>query len=53
MTPRLLPSDPITDPRQRLKAIRLMMLATVCFAFVDATAKYLVTVEIIPVVQAT
>jgi len=53
MTPRLLPSGPITDPRQRLKAIGLMVLATVCFAFLDATAKYLVTVETIPVVQAT
>jgi hypothetical protein len=53
MTPRLLPSAPITDPRQSLKAIGPMVLATVCFAFLDATAKYLVTVEAIPVVQAT
>jgi hypothetical protein len=53
MTPRLLPSAPITDPRESLKAIGLMVLATVCFAFLDATAKYLVTVEAIPVVQAT
>ena len=53
MTPRLLPSASITDPRQNLKAIELMMLATVCFTFLDATAKYLVTVEAIPVVQAT
>ena len=53
MTPRLLPSAPITDPRQNLKAIELVVLATVCFAFLHATAKYLVTVEAIPVVQAT
>jgi hypothetical protein len=53
MTPRLLPSAPITDPRQNLKAIELMVLATVRFAFLDATAKYLVTVEAILVVQAT
>jgi hypothetical protein len=47
--PRLLPSAPITDPRLRLKAIGLMALATVCFALLDATAKYLVTVKAIPV----
>jgi drug/metabolite transporter (DMT)-like permease len=53
MTPRLLPTAAITDPRQRLKAIGLMVLATICFAFLDATAKYLVTVEAIPVLQLT
>jgi drug/metabolite transporter (DMT)-like permease len=53
MTPRLLPTAPITDPRLRLQAIGLMVLATMCFAFLDATAKYLVTVEGIPVWQTT
>ncbi len=51
--PRLLPTAPIADPRQRLKAIGLMALASVCFALLDATAKYLVTVKAIPVVQIT
>ncbi len=53
MTPRLLPTVPLTDPRQRLKAIGLMVLATVCFALLDATAKYLVTVASVPVMQIT
>ena len=51
--PRLLPSAPITDPRLRLKAIGLMALATICFALLDATAKYLVTVKAVPVMQIT
>src|SRR6478672_3264267 len=51
--PRLLPSAPITDPRLRLKGIGLMALATICFALLDATAKYLVTVEVVPVAQVT
>ena len=53
MIPRLLPTAVIADPRQRLKAIGLMMLATVCFALLDATAKYLVTVKAVPVLQVT
>ena len=51
--PRLLPSAPITDPRLRLKAIGLMALATICFALLDATAKYLVTVKAVPVMEIT
>ena len=51
MTPRLLPSAGIADPRDRLKAIGLMALATVCFALLDATAKYLVTVDNLEVAQ--
>jgi drug/metabolite transporter (DMT)-like permease len=53
MTPRLLPSAGIVDPRERLKAIGLMVLATICFALLDSTAKYLVTLEAVPVAQVT
>jgi drug/metabolite transporter (DMT)-like permease len=53
MTPRLLPSAAITDPRLRARAIGLMVLATVCFALLDSTAKYLITVKGIPVWQTT
>lgn len=53
MTPRILPTIPLADPRQRLKAIGLMALATICFALLDSTAKYLVTVEAVPAVQVT
>jgi drug/metabolite transporter (DMT)-like permease len=53
MTPRLLPTARITDPRLRLKAIGLMVLATICFALLDATAKYVITVKGIPVWQVT
>ena len=53
MTSRLLPFVGITDPRERLKAIGLMALATICFALLDATAKYLVTVDAVPVAQVT
>lgn len=52
MTPRL--ETPATaDPNDRLKAIGLMALATLCFAGLDATAKYLVVEEGIPVTQVT
>jgi drug/metabolite transporter (DMT)-like permease len=52
MTPRTFSR---TDPEtlQRLKAIGLMALATVCFAALDTTAKYLVTEKGIPVQQVT
>ncbi|MGC1178768.1 MAG: DMT family transporter [Methyloceanibacter sp.] len=52
MTPRLIPSAGV-DPRQRLKAIGLMALATVCFAALDATAKYLIGTKGVPVAQVT
>lgn len=52
MTPRR-PPFPDTDPRQRLVAIGLMALATVCFAALDSTAKYLVIRESVPVAEAT
>ncbi|MGC2409722.1 MAG: DMT family transporter [Methyloceanibacter sp.] len=52
MTPRQSPSAE-TDPRHRLKAIGLMALATVCFAALDATAKYLVAVKGLPVAEVT
>ena len=51
MTPRS--PSPDVDPRQRLKAIGLMALATVCFATLDTTAKYLVTVKNMPVAEVT
>ncbi len=41
------------DHRQRMKAIGLMILATVCFAALDATGKYLVARAGVPVAQAT
>jgi len=53
MTPRPLPSAGIADPSERLKAIGLMALATVCFTLLDATAKYLVAVDAVPVAQVT
>jgi drug/metabolite transporter (DMT)-like permease len=46
-------SYPAADPRQRLVAIGLMALATVCFAALDSTAKYLVVRESVPVAEVT
>jgi drug/metabolite transporter (DMT)-like permease len=46
-------SYPAADPRQRLVAIGLMALATVCFAALDSTAKYLVVREAVPVAEVT
>jgi drug/metabolite transporter (DMT)-like permease len=52
MTPRL--ATPLTiDPSERLRAIGLMALATVCFAALDATGKYLIAVKGVPVAQVT
>lgn len=52
MTPRRPPAS-TADPRARLKAIGLMVLATLCFAVLDSTAKYLVASEGVPVAQVT
>jgi drug/metabolite transporter (DMT)-like permease len=52
MTPRAAPSSAI-DRRHRLTAIGLMALATICFAGLDSSAKYLVVVEQVPVAQVT
>jgi hypothetical protein len=52
MTSRLIPRSDV-DPRHRLKAIGLMALATVCFAGLDSTAKYLVGVKGVPVAEVT
>jgi drug/metabolite transporter (DMT)-like permease len=52
MTARRFPY-PAADPRQRLVAIGLMALATVCFAALDSTAKYLVVRESVPVAEVT
>jgi drug/metabolite transporter (DMT)-like permease len=41
----------IVDPGLRLKAIGLMAMATVAFAALDATAKYLVGVDHVPVAE--
>jgi len=50
MTPR--PSPMVSaDPRHRLQAIGLMSLATLCFAALDATAKYLGAIKGVPVTQ--
>ena len=52
MTPRK-PKVPAAEPITRVKAIGLMMLATLCFALLDSSAKYLVAAEGIPVAQVT
>jgi len=52
MTPRRLPL-PDVHPRRRLKAIGLMALATLCFAALDSTAKFLVVKKGIPVAEVT
>jgi drug/metabolite transporter (DMT)-like permease len=51
MTPRQLPPD--VHPRRRLKAIGLMAFATLCFAALDSTAKFLVVKKGIPAVEVT
>ncbi len=52
MTPHSAPSPP-SDHRDTLKAIGLMALATICFAALDATAKYLAAEKGIPTSQVT
>jgi drug/metabolite transporter (DMT)-like permease len=52
MTPHSAPSPP-SDHRDTLKAIGLMVLATICFAALDATAKYLAAEKGIPTSQVT
>lgn len=52
MTPRPAPAA-TSDASHRLKAIGLMTLATVCFAALDSTGKYLIVKEAIPVAQVT
>jgi drug/metabolite transporter (DMT)-like permease len=52
MTPRPSPTAS-ADPRHTLKAIGLMTLATLCFAALDATAKFLVAKQGIPTSQVT
>jgi drug/metabolite transporter (DMT)-like permease len=53
MAQRRPPLPATGDAGQRLKAIGLMVLATLCFAVLDTTAKYLVVTEHVPVVQVT
>ncbi len=52
MTAQPTPAETI-DPRQTTKAIGLMVLATVCFALLDTTVKYLVDTQGVPTSQAT
>jgi drug/metabolite transporter (DMT)-like permease len=52
MTTRLL-SLTSSDASHRVKAIGLMVLATLCFAALDSTAKYLVVTKGVPVAQVT
>ena len=52
MTPRPSSAADI-DARHRLKAIGLMALATLCFAALDSTGKYLIVKEAVPVAQVT
>jgi drug/metabolite transporter (DMT)-like permease len=52
MPPRSAPTRAV-DKCQRLTAIGLMALATLCFAVLDSSAKYLVVVEHVPVTQVT
>src|SRR5918996_2450481 len=51
MTPRQ-PLQAIAE-QQRIKAIGLMLLATICFAALDSTAKFLVVEKAVPVAQTT
>jgi drug/metabolite transporter (DMT)-like permease len=52
MTPRAVPASTI-DSGQRLQAIELMALATLCFAVLDSTGKYLIVKEGVPVAEVT
>ena len=52
MTPRPSPTA-TSDASHRLKAIGLMALATLCFAALDSTGKYLIVEEGIAVAQVT
>jgi len=52
MTTRPIPAS-ASDASQRLKAIGLMALATVCFAALDSTGKYLIVKEGVPVAEVT
>src|SRR5262249_27330450 len=49
MTRRPAPSD----QNERIRAIGLMILATICFALLDTTAKYLVGAKHLPVGEVT
>jgi drug/metabolite transporter (DMT)-like permease len=47
------PAHPHTDETHRIRAIGLMALATLCFAGLDATGKYLIAKEGVPVVEVS
>jgi len=52
MTPRPHPSSP-ADDADRVTSIGLMVLATLCFAALDATGKYLIVKEGVPVAEVS
>jgi drug/metabolite transporter (DMT)-like permease len=52
MTPRARPL-PHTDENHRLRAIGFMALATLCFAALDATGKYLIVNHGVPVIEVS
>jgi drug/metabolite transporter (DMT)-like permease len=52
MTPRPQPSSP-ADDADRVTSIGLMVLATLCFAALDATGKYLIVKEGVPVAEVS
>ena len=52
MTPRARPL-PHGDENHRLRAIGLMALATLCFAALDSTGKYLIVTHGIPVIEVS
>jgi len=52
MTPRPHPSS-LADESHRVKSIGLMVLATLCFAALDTTGKYLIVKEGVPVAEVS
>src|SRR5262245_21086721 len=46
-------SLPHTDESHRIRAIGLMALATLCFAALDATGKYLIVKQGVPVIEVS
>lgn len=52
MTPRARPLSH-ADESHRVKAIGLMVLATLCFAALDATGKYLIAEQGVPIIEVS
>ena len=53
MSPRPRPSSSVIDDSNRVKAIGLMALASLCFAALDATGKYLIVEASVPVLEVS